>query len=254
MRTNSFEPGQPVAAVNKIVTPIPLSAGERDTALDGIDRHVAEQVVQLKEAIKNALPDELAILAKTNGWQPEKQNALLVALRAGDPAAVYEAWTQGNPQDTAGAEIVARQTDVRRIMGQLEQDVKNKAAINQDLADLDAALVKIATSTPASTNVQPLVTTLKTWADVRKLVQTAVPENGPTAKLPTGKVSLISDPDLAVGKAVVLSNDAVLIGNHGRGPLSPSAWATPPRRWACRSSPACRSRKPRDKRSTAACC
>ena len=220
VRANSVEPGQPVAGVNKIVTPIPLSANERDIALEGIDRHIAEQVAQIKEKLKNVLPDELAMLAKTTGWQPEKQNALLVALRAGDPAAVYEAWSQGNPQDTAGAEIGARQTDVRRVFGRLEMDVKNKAAISQDLGDFNAALAKITTSTPASTDVQPMATMLKTWADVRKLVEAAVPENGPTVKLPTGKVSLIYDPSMAVGKAVVLSNDAVLIGNHGRGPLS----------------------------------
>jgi hypothetical protein len=218
--SNSIAAGQPVAAVNKIVTPLPLSASERDAALDGIDRHVADQVVQLKETLKNALPDELAILTKTTGWQPEKQNALLVALRSADPAAVYEAWTQGNPQDSAGAEIAARVTDVKRVFARVEQDVKNKAAINPDVADLDMALSKIGSSTPASVEVQPMVTSLKTWADARKLVEAAVPENGPTAKLPTGKVSLIYDPGQPVGKAVVLSNDAVIIGNHGHGPLS----------------------------------
>jgi hypothetical protein len=220
VRSNSIQAGQPVAAVNKIVTPVPLSAGERDTALDGIDRHIGEQVVQLKEKLKNVLPDELAILTKTTGWQPEKQNALLVALRSADPAAVYEAWTQGNPQDSAGAEITARQTDVKRVFAHLEQDVKNKTAINQDVAELDAALSKIASSTPTSVEAQPMVSMLKTWADVRKLVEAAVPENGPTAKLPTGKVSLVYDPGLPVGKAVVLSDNAVLVGNHGRGPLS----------------------------------
>jgi len=76
------------------------------------------------------------------GWNAEKQNALLVALRAGDPAAVYEAWTQGSPQDTAGAELAARQVDVRRACARVEQDVQHNQTISQDLADLEASLQK----------------------------------------------------------------------------------------------------------------
>jgi hypothetical protein len=105
-------------------------------------------------------------------------------------------------------------------MGKVEQDVQNKAAVNKDLADLDDALGKIVASTPAASDLETMVKTLKTWADVRVLVETAVPEKGPTAKLPTGKVPLIYDPELEIGKAIVLGNGGVLIGNAGRGPLS----------------------------------
>ena len=67
LRSNTFEPGQPAALTNKIVTPIPLTAAERDTALAGIDKHIAADVATLKEKLKGVLPDEIAILAKTSG-------------------------------------------------------------------------------------------------------------------------------------------------------------------------------------------
>lgn len=220
VRRNSYEPTKAVAAINKIMQPVPLSASERDTALEGIDRHVADEVASLKAKLKTILPDELSVLSKTVGWNAEKQNNLLVALRAGDPAAVYEAWTQGSPQDTAGAELAARQVDVRRACARLEQDIQHHQAINQDLADLETSLTKIAASTPSIADLATAVSSLKTWSDVRKLVESAVPENGPTARLPSGRVQLIFDPNLAIGQAVVMSNGAVMIGNHGRGPVS----------------------------------
>jgi hypothetical protein len=218
--SNTFQAGKAVAAVNKVIQPIPLSANERDMALDGIDRHLADQVAQLKEKLKIVLPDELGVLAKTAGWRQEHQNALLIALRAGDPAAVYEAWTQGNPQDAGGAEIVARQTEVKRTFLRLEQNVKNKVPIKQNLDDLAISMEKIAASTPALTEIEAAIDTMKTWAEVRKLVESANPEVGPIAKLPSGKVPLVFDPSLAVGTVVVLSNNTVLIGNEGRGALS----------------------------------
>jgi hypothetical protein len=218
-RRNSFTPGKSIAVENKIVIPIPLTANEREAALEGIDNHVALDVARLKDRLQKILPDELAILSKTTGWQPENQNALLVAVRNVDPAAVFEAWTQGNPQDAAGAEIAARQTDVRRCFNKLEQDVKNDGAYLHDLANLNDAIAKIGTSTPGINEAMNVLASLNTWGEVRKLVETAVPGNGPTAKLPAGKVPLIFDPELAVGRVIVLGNGSVLIGNQGRGPL-----------------------------------
>ncbi len=194
VRRNSYEPTTAVAAMNKIVQPVPLKADERDTAVEGIDRHITEEVAGLKAKLKTILPDELTVLSKTVGWKAEKQNALLVAFRSGDPAAVYEAWTQGNPQDTAGAELVSRQVDVKRACSRLEQDVQHHQAIGQDLSDLEASLTKIAASTPSIADLNTAVASLKTWADVRKLVESAVPENGATARLPNGRVTLIFAP------------------------------------------------------------
>jgi hypothetical protein len=123
LRSNNFEANKPVAMPNKIITPVPLSTDAQRDALANLDKHITEQVEQLNEKLKTILPDELSILAKTDGWKKEDQQALVVALRAGDPTAVYEAWAKGNSQDTAGGEIVARETDVKRIMGRLNQDI-----------------------------------------------------------------------------------------------------------------------------------
>lgn len=220
LQRNVVEAGKSVTDPNQIVQPIPLNAVERETALAGIDAHVAEEAVEIKAKLKNILPDELAVLAKTVGWTPEKQSAFVVAFRAGDPAAIYTAWTQGNPQDTAGAEIAARQGAVRKAFSHLEESIRAKSSITQDLADLETSLGKIATSTPGAPEVVATLTTLKTWAEVRKLVDAVVPDNGRTVKLPVGKVPLIYDSSLPVGKAIVLGQNAVMIGNQGKGPVT----------------------------------
>ncbi|HWB01200.1 MAG TPA: hypothetical protein VG713_22075 [Pirellulales bacterium] len=219
LRRNSFQPGKTVAEPNKVIKPIPLTAKERDTALAGIDRHIVESITQLKDKVNKTLPDELGILSKTTGWSPEKQNALLVALRNSDPAAVFEAWVQGNPQDTAGAEIVARQTEVKRDIMRLEQDMQNRGALTQDIDALGSAIAKITGSTPAINEAAPLFNLLKTWAEVRVFVQNATLEPGPTAKLPTGKVALITNPELPFDQVIVLGPNAVMLGNQGHGPL-----------------------------------
>ncbi|MBL8830688.1 MAG: hypothetical protein JNM18_27185 [Planctomycetaceae bacterium] len=220
LKRNEFQAGKAVAEANKIVQPLPLTAEERDTAIASIDRHLTEETEGLKAKLKNVLPDELAVLAKTTNWNADQQNALVVALRANDPAAAFAAWTQGSPRDTAGAEIVARQTEARRTFARLEQNVHNKTSIVQDLSDLETTLNKIISATKGADEVVAALGTLKTWAEVRKLVEAVTPDGGRTARLPTGKVPLIYDPALAVGKAIVLGHDAVLIGNQGKGPIS----------------------------------
>lgn len=220
LRPNNFEANKPVAMPNKIVTPVPLSVDAQRSALSNLDKHIADQVDQLNEKLKTILPDELSILAKTDGWKKEDQQALVVALRAGDPTAVYEAWSKGNSQDTAGGEIVARQTDIKRTMGRLVQDVeKNKTAVRQDVMDLDTALGKAASSLAPIGDLSPLMKILKTSVEARQLIQTAESEKGSAAKLPPGDITLCFDPSLPVGTAIVLSKQAMLIGNEGVGPL-----------------------------------
>ncbi len=221
LRRNTFEANKPVATPNAIIKPIPLSVDAQRSALANIDKNIVDQVESLNEKISTILPDELAILAKTSGWKAEDQQKLVVALRAGDPTAVYEAWAQGNPQDTAGAEIAARQTDIKGNMARLMNDVeKNKAAVRKAVATLDKALGKIASSTPAIADLTPFMKTLKTWVEARHLLESADPEKGAIAKLPAGNVTLLFDPSLPVGTAIVLSKDAILIGNEGAGPMS----------------------------------
>lgn len=221
LRPNNFEANKPVAMPNKIITPVPLSTDAQHDALANLDKHILEQVEQLSEKLKSILPDELSILAKTDGWKKEDQQALVVALRAGDPTAVYEAWAKGNSQDTAGGEIVARETDVKRIMGRLTQDVeKNKAAVRQNVIDLDTALSKIASALPAVSDLSDSMKALKTCVDARQLIETAESEKGAIAKLPNGNVTLLFDPSLPAGTAIVLSKKAMLIGNEGAGPMT----------------------------------
>ena len=136
LRPNASGTSKPIAMINKIIKPVPLSADSQRNALKNIDRNISSQLEALTEKLKTVLPDELTILTKTNGWKTEDQQALVSALRAGDRTAVYEAWVKGNPQDTAGAEQAARQTDVNRLMTRLVQDAdKNRtAASKQDAA------------------------------------------------------------------------------------------------------------------------
>jgi len=222
LRANSFEPNKPVAMTNKIIKPVPLSADSQRSALANIDRHISAEVSDMCEKLKTILPDELTILTKTVGWKAEDQQALVAALRASDPTSVYEAWAKGNPQDTAGAEMAARQTDVRRLMAKLGQDAeKNKAALRQDVAEFDLALGKIAGATPAVFDLGAPVKMLKTWVEARKVIDTATPGRGSVAKLPTGNdVTLVFDPTLPLGTAVVLGENAVLIGHEGHGLLT----------------------------------
>jgi len=221
LRRNTFEPNNAVAVTNKIITPLPLSADFQRNALSNIDKNVSGQVTDLALKLKNILPDELAILTKTTGWKTEAQQALVGALRAGDPTTVYQAWVKGNPQDTAGAELAARQADVKRLMTKLAQDAeKDKASLKQDMADFDTGIGKIAGATPAVSDLAVAVKTLKTWIEARRLIESATPGKGPVAKLPGGgDVTLIFDPTLAVGTAIVLSEQAMLIGREGNSAL-----------------------------------
>jgi hypothetical protein len=221
LRRNSFEPNKPVAMTNNIIKPVPLSTDSQRSALTNIDRHISGQISDLCEKLKTILPDELAILTKTTGLKTEDQQALVGALRAGDPTAVYETWVKGNPQDTAGAELAARQTDVKRLMTRLTQDAeKNKAAMKQNVADFDAALGKITGATPAVSDLAASVKTLKTWVEARQLIETATPGKGSVARLPTGgDVTMVFDPTLPLATAIVLNDQAILIGHEGHSSL-----------------------------------
>jgi hypothetical protein len=208
--------------INPIIKPVPLSADSQRAALTNLDKNIGDQIASLAEKIKTILPDEIAILAKANKLKPEDQQALVAALRAVDPTGVYESWVKGNPQDTAGAELAARHTDIKRLMARLSQDAeKDKADLKQDVAEFDAAVGKVATATPAVADLTAPVKTLKTWVEARKLIESASPGKGPVAKLPAGgDVTLIFDPGLPQGTAIVLGEQAMVIGNEGRGSLT----------------------------------
>jgi len=144
----------------------------------------------------------------------------VAALRNGDPTAIYEAWTQGNPRDTAGAEAAARQAEVKRDAARLQRDLQKAPVAIQDVADLEASLGKLATSTPAAAEVPKSLDLLKTWLEVRRYLETAVTDSGAIASIPAGKVAIIHDSSLPFGSAVVLCNGAVMVGGNGRGPIA----------------------------------
>lgn len=221
LRPNSFEANKPVAMTNKIIVPVVLSVDSQHSALVNIDKRISQQIADLAEKLKTILPDELAILTKTNGWKAEDQQALVTALRSGDPTTVYEAWAKGAPQDTAGAELAARQTDVKRLLTQLAQDAeKNQGAIRQTVKEFDVALGKIASAIPAVSDLSPAVKTLKMWVEARTLIDAAKPAAGSVVKLPAGdEVTIISDPALPLGTAIVLSEKALLVGYEGHNAL-----------------------------------
>jgi hypothetical protein len=219
VRSNSVSP-KPDLVENRLLMPVPLSANEQEKALAAIDRHTTDEIAQLKDRLKDLLPDELSILALTNGWRTEDQNALVAALRNGDPTAIYEAWTQGKPTDTAGAEAVARQAEVKRNVARLQHDFQKSPAATQDVADLETSLGKLAVSKPAAAEVVKSLDPLKTWLQVRRYVETAVTDSGAIASLPSGKVAIIHDNTLPFGSAVVLGNGAVMVGGNGHGPIA----------------------------------
>jgi hypothetical protein len=228
IRSNTSVANKPKAIPNKIIIPVALSTESEHNALKNIDRNISVQVSDLSEKLKAILPDELAMLTKTNGWKTDDQQALVTALRAGDRTGVYEAWVKGNSKDIAGAELAARQTELNRLMLRLVQDAeknkaeteKNKSSLKQDLADFDVALGKISGSTPTVSELAPQIKTLKTWVEARRLIETATPAKGSVAKLPTGNdTTLVFDPTLPVGTAVVLSDSAMLIGQEGKTSL-----------------------------------
>jgi hypothetical protein len=217
LRRNSIQAVASVAVQNAIIMPVPLSAKEKESALAAIDKHLIDEVAQLQQKLTGALPDELAVLAKTAGWKTDHQQKLLVAVRTNDPAAVFEAWSAGNPQDAAGAEIASRQTDAKRLLVTLLQDAEKKpTALRQHVSDLDAALGKLA-STPALSDASAQLATLKNWVEARRLVDAAVIGKGSTAALPKGKITLIYEPNLSSKTAIVLNAESMLVGNQGRG-------------------------------------
>lgn len=220
IRSNSVSPAKPDLVKNKLLMPVPLSANEQEKALAAIDRHLNDEVTQLKERLKAVLPDELSILALTNGWKAEDQNALVAALRNGDPTAIYEAWTHANPTDVAGAEAVARQGEVKQDVARLQHDLQKSPAAKQDMANLEESLGKLSASKPAAADVIKSLEPLKTWLEVRRYIETAVTDSGAIASLPSGKVAIIHDNSLPFGSAIVLGNGAVMVGSNGRGPIA----------------------------------
>ncbi|HVX64476.1 MAG TPA: hypothetical protein VHC19_27885 [Pirellulales bacterium] len=202
---------------NEVIQPIPLTSQRLQTSLEGVHRQIRDQVTEFKSKVKQVFPDEIDALSGTGKWRPEDRNALLKAIQSVDPAAVYEAWLEANPADTAGAEQVARQTAVKRTFLALEQSAEDGKASTEEVNDLADALDKLAPSNPQAAQITQSLDPLRTWVEIQKMLDSANPDAAGIDELPTGRVTLIHNPNLSVGTAVVLANDTVMVGSRGRG-------------------------------------
>jgi len=96
-----------------------------------------------------------------------------------------------------------------------------KASMKTNVAEFDLALGKIAGATPTVSELTTPIKTFKTWVEARTLIETATPAKGSVAKLPAGSdVKMIFDPALPIGTAIVLSDEAMLVGHEGHSNLT----------------------------------
>ena len=202
---------------NVIIEPIPLTAQRLSEAQAGVVRQIRDQVENFRAKIKQVFPDEIDALSGTSKWRPEDRAALLKAIKAIDPAAVYEAWLEAQPSDTTGAERVARQTAVKRTFLALEQSAQDGNATREDVDELRDALDKLAPSDPRAADLTQSLAPLSDWVEIQNILAAAAPDFGAIGKLPVGKVTVIRNPNLTLGTAIVLSADTVMVGNRGRG-------------------------------------
>lgn len=204
-------------ARNEVIHPVPLTAQRLDTSIEGVRREIRDQVADFKSDVKQVFPDEIDALSGTAKWRPEDRNALIKAIKSIDPAAVYEAWLEANPADTAGAEQVARQTAVKRAFLALEQSAEDGKANTEEVDDLSDALDKLAPSSPQAAELTRSLDAIGTWVQIQKMLESAEPNPNAIAELPTGKLTLIHNPNLSVDTAIVLAPDTVMVSSHGSG-------------------------------------
>jgi len=207
-------------AKNEVIEPIPLTARRLATAQEGVVRQIRDQVEEFKANVKQVFPDEIDALSGTAKWKPEDRNALLKAIKSIDSAAVYEAWLQAKPDDLTGAERIARQTAVKRAFLSLEQRAEDGQVSSDEVDELDEALDKLAPSDPRAADLIQALAPLATWVEIQKMLAMAAPDSSALGKLPTGKVTIIRNPNLSIGTAIVLADETVMVGSRGRGGVS----------------------------------
>jgi hypothetical protein len=205
------------AMVNEVITPIPLTATRLEAAKDGVDRQLRELVEDLRPEIRQLFPDKIDALSGTSGWEPAARTALVKALRAGDPEQIYEAWLQAEPNNTAGAERIAREAELQRAFKRLEQSADEGSATSAQLEDVRDALDKLAVSDEKAGDLAGALDELDTWIRIQEILDEAEPDTGAAKVLPKGRVKIIKNPNLSVGTAVVLNNATVMVGDRGQG-------------------------------------
>ncbi|HWB09708.1 MAG TPA: hypothetical protein VG826_10800 [Pirellulales bacterium] len=205
------------AMVNEVIAPIPLTATRLEAAKDGVDRQLRERVEDLRPQIRQLFPDKIDALSGTSGWDPAARTALVKALRSGDPEQIYEAWLQAEPNNTAGAERIAREAELQRAFKRFEQSAEEGSATSAQLEDVRDALDKLAVSDEKAGELAGALDELDTWIRIQEILDEAEPDTGAAKILPKGRVKIVKNPNLSVGTAVVLNNSTVMVGNRGRG-------------------------------------
>jgi hypothetical protein len=205
------------ALVNQVVMPIPLTETRLEAAKDGVDRQLRELAEELRPQMRQLFPDKLDALSGTSGWAPAARTALTKALRSGDPEQIYEAWLQAEPNNTAGAERIAREAELQRAFKRLEQSAEEGTATSAQLGDVRDALDKLAAYEEKAGELAGALDEFDTWIRIQEILDAAEPETGAAKVLPKGRVKIVKNPNLSVGTAVVLSNSTVMVGNRGRG-------------------------------------
>ena len=217
LRRNEMPVRNTDSMLNQVVTPIPLTAVRLEAAKDGVDRQIRDLVEDLRPPMRQLFPDKLDALAGTSGWEPAARTALVKALRAGDPEQIYEAWLQAEPNNTAGAERIAREAELQRAFTRFEQAAEEGEATRGQIDDLRDAIEKLSVSESKATELTGALDELDTWIEIQDILDAAEPDTGAAKILPTGRVKLIKNPNLSVGTGVVLNSSTVMVGNRGRG-------------------------------------
>jgi len=205
------------AMVNQVITPIPLTETRLEAAKDGVDRQLRELVENLRPQMRQLFPDKIDALSGTSSWEPAARTALVKALRTGDPEQIYEAWLQAEPNNTAGAERIAREAELQRAFKRLEQSAEEGTATSAQLEDLRDALDKLAVTDEKARELAGALDELDTWIRIQEILDEANPDTGAAKTLPKGRVKIIKNPNLSVGTAIVLNNQTVMVGSRGRG-------------------------------------
>jgi hypothetical protein len=217
LRRNEMPVRNTDAMINQVITPIPLTAVRLETAKDGIDRQIRDLVEDLRPQMRQLFPDKLDALAGTSGWEPAARTALTKALRAGDPEQIYEAWLQAEPNNTAGAERIAREATLQRAFKHIEQSAEEGDTTSAQVEDVRDALDKLAVSDDKASDLVGALDELDTWIQIQEMLDDAEPDVGAAKALPKGRVKLIKNPNLSVGTAVVLNSSTVMVGSRGHG-------------------------------------
>lgn len=217
LRRNEMPVRNTISAVNEVITPISLTATRLEAAKEGVDRQIRDLIEDLRPRMRHLFPDKLDALSDTSGWTPQQRTALTKALRAGDPEEIYKAWLEAEPNNTGGADRIARAATVERAFTRLEQSAGEGAATSLQIEEVRDALDKLATSDDKAGEVTGAFDAVDTWVRIRELLDEAEPDVGAAKVLPKGRVKIIKNPNFAVGAAVVLNNSIVMVGNRGQG-------------------------------------